>query len=121
MPEPILEQTAKHFAEQVPAMDGWSLRLVSERRETLAVRQDILQPPDTLVNRGAFVSVVQAGGTGYAATSDLSASGLRAALERAREWAELTARWSLLDAEVLPRCARSTSCRSISRSDMTAA
>ena len=106
MLEPFLEQTAKHFAEQVPAIDGWSLRLVGERRETLAVRQDILQPPDTLVNRGAFVSVVHAGGTGYAATSDLSASGLRAALERAREWAELTARWNLLDAEVLPRCAR---------------
>ncbi len=59
MLEPFLEQTAKHFAEQVPAMDGWSLRLVSERKETLVVRQDILQPPDTLVNRGAFVSVAR--------------------------------------------------------------
>ena len=105
--QPILEQTAKRFAEQVPAMDFWSLRLVSERKETLAVRQDIVQPPDILVSRGAFITVVQAGGTGYAATSDLSPSGLRAALERAREWAVLTARRSLLDAELVPRCARS--------------
>ncbi|MBT8429377.1 MAG: TldD/PmbA family protein [Gammaproteobacteria bacterium] len=105
--EPILEQTAKRFAGEVPEMDFWSLRLVSERKETLAVRQDIVQPPDILLSRGAFITVVQAGGAGYAATSDLSPSGLRAALERAREWAVLTARRSLLDAELMPRCARS--------------
>ena len=102
--EPILEQTARQFAERVPAVDFWSLRLVSERKESLAVRQDIVQPPDSLVSRGAFISVIEAGGAGYAATSDLSPSGLRAALERAREWAVLTARWSLMDARLLPRC-----------------
>ncbi len=105
--EPSLEQTARHFAEQVPAVDAWSLRLVSERKEVLAVRQDIVQPPDILLNRGAFVSVVRSGGTGYAATSDLSPSGLRAAFERAREWAVLTAGRGLLDAPVFPRCSRS--------------
>ena len=107
--EAFLEQTARRFAALAPAVDAWSLRLVSERRETRAVRQDIVQPPDTLLNRGAFVTVSEAGGTGYAATSDLSPSGLRVALERAREWAVQTARWSLLEAGVLPRCAGSGS------------
>jgi predicted Zn-dependent protease len=102
----FLEDLARRFAQQAPAVDSWSLRLVDERSETLAVRQDIVQPPDTRINRGAFVSVDQAGGTGYAATSDLSFSGLRAALERAREWASLSARFGLSDARRLPRNAR---------------
>jgi predicted Zn-dependent protease len=102
--EPSLEQIARRFAEQVPAVDFWSLRLVSELKESLAVRQDIVQPPDSLVSRGAFISVIEAGGAGYAATGDLTSSGLRAALEHAREWAVLTAPWSLLDAQLLPRC-----------------
>jgi predicted Zn-dependent protease len=104
--ETLLEQAARRFAGQVPAVDFWSLRLVSERKESLTVRQDILQPPDTLVTRGAFITVIQDGGTGYAATSDLSGSGLLAALERAREWAVLTAPWRLLGAEDHPRCTR---------------
>ena len=102
----FLEDLAKRFAQQAPAVDNWSLRLVDERSETLAVRQDIVQPPDTRINRGAFLSVDEAGGTGYAATSDLSMAGLRVALERAREWAALTARFGLLDARRLPRNAR---------------
>jgi predicted Zn-dependent protease len=104
--EPFLEQTARRFAGQAPAVDFWSLRLVSERKESLTVRQDIVQPPDTLMTRGAFVTVIESGGTGYAATSDLSQAGLAAALERAREWALSTAPWSLLGTEDQPRCAR---------------
>jgi predicted Zn-dependent protease len=100
---PFLEQTASRFAAQAPAVDYWSLRLVDEHRETLAVRQDIVQPPDTRLVRGAFVTVVDAGGTGYAATSDLGPDGLRAALDQARAWAATTARWRLPDAEP-PRC-----------------
>jgi predicted Zn-dependent protease len=105
--EPFLERTARQFAAQAPAADFWSLRLVSERRESLVVRQDVVQPTDTLVNRGAFISVQQAGGAGYAATSDLSPSGLLAAFRRAREWAALTARWNLLGARDLARGERS--------------
>ncbi|MGB5467222.1 MAG: DNA gyrase modulator, partial [Sedimenticolaceae bacterium] len=104
--EALLEQTAKRFATQAPAVDFWSLRLVSERKESLTVRQDVVQPPDTLVTRGAFITVIQDGGTGYAATSDLSPSGLLGALQRAREWAVLTAPWSLLGTQDHPRCAR---------------
>ena len=104
--EPFLETTARRLADKVPALDYWSLRLVSEHRESLAVRQDIVQPPDTLLSQGALVTVIDAGGAGYAATSDLSPAGLLDALDRAREWATLTARCSLLDPRDLPRCSR---------------
>lgn len=103
MTDTFLEQTARDFAARVPAVDSWSLRLVSERRESLSVRQDVVQPPDTGITRGAFVTVIQDGGAGYAATSDLSPTGLVGALEQAREWAVLTARWNLLTAGDRPR------------------
>jgi predicted Zn-dependent protease len=96
---PTLEQIAKHGRAQAPAADYWSLRLVDERRESLSVRQDIVQPPSTRLNRGAFITVVDAGGIGYAATGDLGSSGLGAAFERAREWAHLTAGRHLLTAD----------------------
>lgn len=102
--DPLLDQTARQFAERAPAVGAWALRLVAERRETLSVRQDVVQPPETVVTRGAFVSVLDAGGAGYAATSDLSPSGLAAAVERAREWAALTAEISLLNSDDQPRC-----------------
>ena len=87
----LLDQTARLFTGRAPAVDAWSLRLVTERRESLTVRQDVMQPPETAITRGAFMTVLDAGGAGYAATSDLSPGGLVAAAERAKEWAALTA------------------------------
>ncbi len=43
------------------------------------------------------------GGSGYAATSDLSRAGLQAALDRATEWAQATAATSLIDFRALAR------------------
>src|SRR5438093_8059991 len=68
----------------------WSLRLHHETREVLAMRQDTLEPPRLSIDRGAMLTAVTAGGYGYCATSDLSAAGLQAALERATGWAEAT-------------------------------
>jgi predicted Zn-dependent protease len=93
--ETSLASLARRFADLAPPVSAWSLRLVSERRESLVVRQDVVQPPDTTLSRGAFVTVSEAGGTGYAATSDLGIDGLRDAAGRAREWARLAARWPL--------------------------
>jgi predicted Zn-dependent protease len=44
-----------------------------------------------------MVTVHAGGGMGYAATSDLSLSGLRRAAERAHDWAKLSARRSVID------------------------
>jgi predicted Zn-dependent protease len=98
------EQIAECAKSLAPAADYWSLRLVDERRESLAVRQDIVQPPSTRLSRGAFITLVDAGGIGYAATSDLSKGGLRDAFERAHRWARLTAGRHMLDPKDVARC-----------------
>jgi predicted Zn-dependent protease len=68
----------------------WSLRVHEETRETLAVRQDTLEPPRLSIDRGAMLTAVTDGGYGYCATSDLSTAGLQAALDRATAWANAT-------------------------------
>src|SRR5882762_6140326 len=68
----------------------WSVRYHEEKRETLAMRQDTLEPPRLSVDRGAMLTAVTDGGYGYCATSDLSVSGLQKALDRATRWAEAT-------------------------------
>ena len=86
-----------HFRQVVPAVDFCSLRLVSERSETLVVRQDVLQPVVTSEDRGAMLTVWDGGGMGYTATSDLSPSGLRQAIDEARQWARESAAHSVVD------------------------
>src|SRR2546430_1502913 len=68
----------------------WSVRYHEEKRETLAMRQDTLEPPRLSVDRGAMLTAVTDGGYGYCATSDLSTGGLQKALDRATRWAEAT-------------------------------
>ena len=52
-----------------------------------------------------MITLVRGGGVGYAATSDLSDAGLRAACARAGDWAEAQARLGLFDAALYPRSA----------------
>jgi predicted Zn-dependent protease len=87
----------ERFREVAPSADFWSFRMVSERNEMITVRQDILQPVSTSRDVGVMVSVVKDGGAGYAATSDLSKSGLRDAVKRALDWAERTKRNGVVD------------------------
>ncbi|MEO6565721.1 MAG: TldD/PmbA family protein, partial [Casimicrobiaceae bacterium] len=82
--------------------DFWSLRFVDERSETYAVRKNVPMPLAAITDRGAMATVYADGGYGYAATSDLSPTGLAAALERAAQWARATARFALLDTRTLP-------------------
>jgi predicted Zn-dependent protease len=88
---------AERFRQAVPPVDFCSLRYVTERAEYLAVRQDVLQPVATSEDSGAMLTVYDAGGMGYMATSDLSLSGLRHAAEQAHDWARLSARQSVMD------------------------
>ena len=83
------------FRETAPDAEFVSLRLVHERSEALSVRRDIPQPVRTGDDAGVMVTVIDGGGLGYAGTSELTAQGLRAAGERAREWARRTARASV--------------------------
>jgi predicted Zn-dependent protease len=91
-----LDAVAARFRAVAPAADACTLRLVDERDEHLLVRRGVVQPPRVSYDRGAMVTVWDGGGVGYAATSDLSAAGLGAAAERARDWARATAAMHLL-------------------------
>jgi predicted Zn-dependent protease len=98
-----LNEIASRFAANAPAADYWSLRLVQEETDHLAVRQGIAEPSALSMGMGAMVTLVTGGGVGYGATSDLSADGLRAAAARATHWAQLGARLGLFDTSLYPR------------------
>ena len=103
MHNPDFSSTIKLYQSIAPAVDYWSLRLVHTTTESLCVRQGYLQPPHTTISKGAFISIIKNNGIGYAATSDLSKSGLKLATSMATNWAELASENSLINSEDIPR------------------
>jgi predicted Zn-dependent protease len=97
------DQLQARFREAMPACDYATLRWVRDRDDIMAVRRDVLQPVHASTDEGAMITVVHDGGMGYAATSDLSVSGLRAAADRALDWAKRTAGRSVVDFARVPR------------------
>jgi len=85
------------FRDAAPKADFWSFRQVTERMEIIQVQRDVLQPVTTSRDVGVMVTVLDGGGMGYAATSDLSPAGLTAAGEKALAWARRTAQQSVVD------------------------
>ena len=81
---------SEQFSRLRSAAPFWSLRYHEETRELLAMRQDTLEPPRLSIDRGAMLTAVTEGGSGYCATSDLSVAGLQKALDRASAWALAT-------------------------------
>src|SRR5688572_1654541 len=86
-----------------PQVEFWSVRGVETESDYLCVRQGVLNPPSYALDKGVFVTVMQNGGMGYAATSDSSKAGLAEAFERAIEWAKMFARYPLFDAKIFPK------------------
>ncbi len=97
-----LSDLAQRFISQAPACDGWTLRLVAEESDHLEVRQGVVEPSLFGRSLGAMITLIEGAGIGYAATSDLSPAGLRAASERALDWARAHARSGLFDAALQP-------------------
>ncbi|HEX7647257.1 MAG TPA: TldD/PmbA family protein [Noviherbaspirillum sp.] len=93
----VLDDIRLLFKSIVPAVDFCSLRVVDETTDQMTVRQDVLQPVTSNIDRGAMVIVIHRGGYGYAATSDLTDAGLKEAVSRATGWAEATAGKSVVD------------------------
>jgi predicted Zn-dependent protease len=103
----------------------FSVRYVEDERELFAVRQDTVEPPRLHLDRGAMVTAITRGGYGYCATSDVSLSGLQAALDRATGWAEATAAASVyaydpadMPAAVIDHAAASLGSAALSRSEL---
>jgi predicted Zn-dependent protease len=107
-----VEHIVKDFKNAVRGVDYWSLRLVSDRYETLSMRQDVLTPPSLTQSVGAFIGIAHGDGAAYAATSQLDRDGFRAALDQAKRWAETSAQHSLMPADSVPRPGRSGNYRS---------
>ncbi|MBQ27312.1 MAG: peptidase C69 [Nitrospiraceae bacterium] len=93
----IEEIVEAHFSVVAPKVDFCSLRFVSERDEYLSVRQNILQPVSTSHDVGVMITVIDRGGMGYAATSELTESGLRDAVECAKTWAQRSSGCGVMD------------------------
>lgn len=88
------------FREALPAdatLSFCSLRVVESERDSVQIRQGVLEPMNRGVDRGGMVTVRHQGGYGYAATSDLSLSGLRSAIQSASRWAQQTRATSVFD------------------------
>ncbi len=77
----------KALCADLPACDHWSLRYVEANEYVFQVRQGVVQPPRVRHDSGAFLGIFDGTGGGYAATCDVSPSGIRAAAEQALRWA----------------------------------
>jgi len=81
------ENLFKQVSSTLAGVDYFSLRLCDEKSKKLSFRNGVLDPPSCSQDRGAMVVVHDRGGMGYAATSDLSDSGIQQAASNARTWA----------------------------------
>src|SRR5687768_10716597 len=100
----MLEHVERLFTAAAPdASQGFvSLRALHERSERLRMRQGILLPIEHSDDLGLMITALIDGGIGYAATSDVSESGIADAISRAREWAKRTSRHAVVDTAGLP-------------------
>ncbi len=96
-----LRNVGEKFRAIVPHLPYWSLRLVDDCYQELSVRQGVVEPIRNGSNRGGLITVSECGGIGYGATSDLSPSGLLAATELARHWAQCSAGRSLISSDAI--------------------
>lgn len=102
-----IKQVIRDFKRVLPALEFWSLRLVTDDYETLHVREDVIQPPSRSQSCGAHITLGDKGGLAFTATSALTHEGLRQAVEQALPWLVHSRRYNLLDVDALPRPQRS--------------
>jgi len=99
----IPEQLSRVFHEALPTgIDGATVRVIHEREQDLTVRDDVVLPPRLRSDRGAMITVFAEGGSGYAATPDLSLAGLTRAAAQAKAWALRDAQRGLHDRRQVP-------------------
>ncbi len=99
----MIEQIETRFNQIIPQADYCTLRYVQERGETVLVRQNILQPVTRAEDAGVMITVLDNGGMGYGATSDLTTAGLQRAAQHALDWARSSAGRTVADFSKAPR------------------
>ena len=92
----------QRFQEALPKdLSFCSLRYSSECTNVVSVQKGVLQPIKEHDDHGLMVTVHHNGGLGYAATIDDSISGIRSAIEKARRWAEHSAKHALFSTQTI--------------------
>ena len=99
----MFETYARLAREAMPATDYAAFRFESWHDERLGIERGVVRAPHTHTTVGVMVSVRHNGGTGYAATPDLTPAGLKEAVARACAWAEASAGLAVTDFSTLPR------------------
>ncbi len=84
------ESVAARFRKLPLRVDDATIRIAEEETSRVSVRDGVAEPSRVRLDRGAMIYVQIEGGIGYAATSDFSDEGLRAAADAASEWAKLS-------------------------------
>ncbi|MEK7415994.1 MAG: DNA gyrase modulator [Planctomycetota bacterium] len=92
----------QRFRTVAPGCDAWTARITATDARALNVRQGVLSPVTCSSERGVQIAVRIGDSEGWAATADISDTGLRAAGERAKAWALAVAGRSLIAASTLP-------------------
>jgi predicted Zn-dependent protease len=87
----LFEAIERRFRALAPAVDHCTLRIERRREERLEVERDAPGPRRASESFGGMVTVRHRSGLGYAATTDLTGTGLANAIGRAVEAAELSA------------------------------
>ena len=83
------QSSLRRFMQTCADMPGFiSLRLVEQQAHTLGVSRNVIEPPARRHSCGVMVCVHIDGQQAFAATSDISLSGLQQALERAQHTAQ---------------------------------
>lgn len=101
MSEVNIERLEVLFAEVTPNVDFCSLRYVSTRETHLAVNRNVPAPLHQSLDTGVMLTVVHGGGLGYAATCDLTRSGLAKAIAIATDFAAKTTGRSVVNFDEL--------------------
>ena len=83
------EKIITFLQKKAPSVDFWSIRFVTETKESLTCRQNIFEPVFESVDTGVMVTVFDKGGSGYAATSSLDEKSLESLWTKALKWAQL--------------------------------
>ena len=92
------ERISQWFTRLIPpGLDYCSLRWVNKASELMVVKKDVLQPIQRRDDCGVMICVMHQGGLGYAATADLSETGIARAIEQAGEWARVSSARAVFD------------------------
>ncbi len=101
----MFEMTAllrQRFAALRSDAEFFSLRYVQQSQQQLSVRKNVAEPPFFYRDEGVMLTVRMQGVETYAATADLSQSGLQRALEQAQVLARQISTRALLDLSEQP-------------------